>query len=249
MKTIFLSVLDYLNQIRTSGVHIRRVSKWLNAVSIEADAQQVETLRALRFVTKVEHFRLICISKETPQALPLDEFNYGPSRTQYEACQIPELHNRGLTGRGVLVCFLDSGFRTSHEAFDSLHVLNTYDFIFNDTIVANQPGQDSAFQDLHGSACLSTAAGYVDSILIGPAFGADYLLAKTEWVMDETQQEEDNYVAALEWADSLGADITSSSLGYKDWYTFENMDGQIATTTRAVNVAVSHGILVVTSGR
>src|SRR2546425_9763140 len=41
-----------------------------------------------------------------------------------------------------------------------------------------------------------------------------YLLAKTEDVRSETRIEEDNYVRALEWADSIGVDIVSSSLGY-----------------------------------
>ena len=100
---------------------------------------------------------------------------------------------------------------------------------------------------MHGSACLSTCGGYRDSVLIGPAYGATFLLAKTKWVPTETPPEEDNYVAALEWADSIGTDITSSSLGYIDWYTFQDLDGHTATTTRGVEVAASHGILCVTA--
>ena len=123
----------------------------------------------------------------------------------------------------------------------------TYDFIFGDSIVADQAGQDSAGQDFHGTAVLSAMAGFRDSVLIGPAYGADLLVAKTEWVPTETPPEEDNYVAALEWADSLGVRITSSSLGYIDWYTPNDLDGHTAVTTIAVNVAVSRGILVVTA--
>ncbi|GIS32010.1 MAG: hypothetical protein Ct9H90mP3_8060 [Flammeovirgaceae bacterium] len=45
---------------------------------------------------------------------------------------------------------------------------------------------------------------------------------------EEIQQEEDNYVAALEWGESLGADIACASLGYLDWYSYEDLDGNSA---------------------
>jgi hypothetical protein len=83
--------------------------------------------------------------------------------------------------------------------------------------------------------------------LIGPAFGADFALAKTEIKLSETQIEEDNWVAGVEWADDLGADIVSSSLGYQDWYTYEDMDGNTALCTIAADLAVSKGIVVVNS--
>jgi serine protease AprX len=241
---------SYVAQIKACDAKTRIVSKWLNAVSVEVDAQGVQQLRALAFVDRVEPFHLIPVRLEPPSTSPrraLDDPNYGPSALQNEICNVLPLHARGLSGRGVLLCFLDSGFQLQHQAFDSLHVLHTWDFIFSDSIVANQEGQDSTGQDLHGTAVLSTAAGYHDGFLIGPAFGADFLCAKTEWVPTETPIEEDHYVAALEWADSIGADITSSSLGYIDWYTFDQLDGHTAVTTRGVEVAAQHGILVVTA--
>jgi subtilisin family serine protease len=128
-----------------------------------------------------------------------------------------------------------------------LDILAARDFIFGDSIVHNEVGQDSSGQHLHGTAVLSACAGYSDSMLIGPAFGVSVMLAKTEWTESETQVEEDYYVAAMEWADSAGADITSSSLGYLDWYTQDQMDGRTAVTTLAVIEATRRGILVVTA--
>jgi serine protease AprX len=240
----------YVQGVTQTGVRIRCGSKWLNAVSVEATPAQVAQLQALPFVKSVESFRLTRANTELrpahhPQSL--DVLHYGESFLQDSLCHVPELHARGLTGRGVLIGFLDTGFNLVHPAFDSLHVLATFDFINGDTIVADEAGQDSAGQWYHGTATLSAMAGYGDSILIGPAYGADVVCAKTEFVPTETQIEEDYYVAGLEWADSLGADITSSSLGYRDWYAFSDLNGHTAVTTIGVNVAVSHGILVVTA--
>jgi hypothetical protein len=240
----------YLAQLRQTGVKIRTASRYLNAVSLEANPDKLNALRSLPFVDRIEAFRSkpIRLDIAPRRARPtLDDLHYGLSYQQNQLCHVPALHDRGLSGRGVMICFLDSGFRLSHQAFDSLHVTATYDFIQGDTIVANQAGQDSSNQDTHGTGVLSTATGYRDGVLIGPAYGATLLCAKTEWVSSETMIEEDYYVAGLEWADSLGADITSSSLGYIDWYTFEQMDGQSAITTRGVQIAVRHGILCITS--
>jgi serine protease AprX len=237
----------YRAQVEQTGVDVRTASKWLNAVSIEATEEQAEQIRSLRCVRSVEAFHLCAVMDPWVPERALDDLHYGSSLVQNELCQVPELHSRGLSGQGIIVCILDAGARLDHQAFESLNIIGTRDFIYNDTIVSNQAGQDSAEQHYHGTATLSTMAGYRDSVLIGPAYGASVLVAKTEWVPSETPLEEDHYVAALEWADSLGARITSSSLGYIDWYTFQDLDGQTCTTTRAVNVAVSRGILVVTA--
>ena len=90
-------------------------------------------------------------------------------------------------------------------------------------------------------------AGNKPGSLIGPAFDSEYLLAKTEMVVDEAQIEEDNYVAGLEWGESNGADVVSTSLGYLDWYTYEDLNGDIAVTTIAVDIAVGLGMVCVTA--
>ena len=82
--------------------------------------------------------------------------------------------------------------------------------------------------------------------LLGTAFDAEFLLAKTEDVSQEIQQEEDNLVAGLEWGELNGADIVSISLGYFDWYEYEDMDGNTAVTTIAIDIAVSLGLVCVT---
>jgi serine protease AprX len=81
--------------------------------------------------------------------------------------------------------------------------------------------------------------------MMGAAFDAEYILAKTEDVSDEQPVEEDWWIEAAEWADSLGAQIISTSLSYTDWYTYEDMDGDTAPITNAADLAVANGIVVV----
>ncbi|HEY3296171.1 MAG TPA: S8/S53 family peptidase [bacterium] len=245
----------YVEQIRSTGARIRTVSPWLNAVSIEATPQQFAAIREMDGVQTLEqfHLRKTGMNEHPTRAQgTLDDPNYGLSLHQYAMSHIPELHHRGLSGRGVLICFLDTGYELYHRAFDSLHVVAKYDFIHRDTTVQDVAGEDSAGQSGHGTGTLSVCGGYRDSMLVGPAFGADFLCAKTEWVPTETHAEEDYYVEALHWADSLGADITSSSLGYIGeapdfWYPFPDLNGHTATTTRGLEVAAAHGILCVTA--
>ena len=90
-------------------------------------------------------------------------------------------------------------------------------------------------------------AGYDPGNLIGPSFKSEYLLAKTEVMADEIYQEVDNYVAAIEWGEALGADVTCASLGYYDWYEYDDLDGNTAATTIAVDIASSLGVLCVNS--
>ena len=107
--------------------------------------------------------------------------------------------------------------------------------------------------DAHGTNTLSTLAGYAPGQLVGPAYAASFILAVTEDVRSETPVEEDNWAAAAEWAEALGADVISSSLGYLDFdlpytsYTAQDMNGETAVTTRAAARAAERGVVVVSS--
>ncbi len=240
---------SYIQQIAATGVHIRSASKWLNAVSIETTPAQLAQIELLDCVREVRRFsRAVSIGKPTRvEHSAVDSVEYGPSYAQNQLSGVPELHGRGLTGQGVLLCMLDTGFRTEHVSLMNLNYLAMRDFIWGDSIVHNEEGVDSADQHSHGTAVLSAAAGLDSNNIIGPAFGAQWMLAKTEYVPTETEVEEDYYVAGMEWADSAGAQITSSSLGYIDWYTQDQMDGRTTVVAQAVTEAQRRGILVVTA--
>jgi hypothetical protein len=173
-------------------------------------------------------------------------YNYGASYNQLQQINVPIMHEMGFTGQGVLVCLLDTGYNLEHIAFAQMDILATWDFINNDSVVTNQPGDPPA-QDDHGTYTLSACGGAVDGELYGPAFEATFMAGKTEISNDEIPIEEDYYVAGLEWADSLGADVVSTSLGYIDWYTWPDMDGNTAVTTIGVDIAVANGMVCCTA--
>jgi serine protease AprX len=240
---------EYLQEIARHGLQIHAVSKWLNAVSVSGTAQQLRSVQQLSFVAN--QAPVLCFAKRPvnePAKLKkfstMTEFDYGASFNQNNIMKVPAVHNLGITGQGVLIALFDSGFRLNHEAFSKLKVLAEYDFIHKDANPDLEPG-DVSSQISHGTMVLSVLAGYSPGNLIGPAYAGEYILAKTEDTGSEKPIEEDYWIAAAEWADSLGADIISSSLGYNDWYEYRNMDGHTAPITRAADLAVKKGILVV----
>ena len=243
---------EYIKELEAVGAEIKNQSRWLNAVSLVVDIYQIELIQKLPFVKKIEPVRQHKKKKATQsvddQALVNRDFDYGLSSNQIEQinCRIP--HIAGYYGQGVRVLYIDTGFELNHEAYDSLNLIGQYDFINNDQNAANETDQEILEnQDDHGTLCLSVMAGYAPGSLIGPAFKSEYLLAKTEIMAEEIQQEEDNYIAALEWGESLGADIACASLGYLDWYSYEDLDGNTAATTKAIDIASELGVLCVNS--
>ncbi|MBN1490546.1 MAG: S8 family serine peptidase, partial [Phycisphaerae bacterium] len=141
---------------------------------------------------------------------------------------------------------LDTGFYKDHESIQTERILAEWDFVNDDGNTQNEPG-DIASQHTHGTRVVSIAAGRMDGMLYGPAYNADLILCKTEDMAQEAPIEEDWFVAGLEFAESHGADVVTSSLGYIDWYTQADLDGQTAVTTVAVNVATENGVICCTA--
>jgi len=161
---------------------------------------------------------------------------------------VPALHDLGYSGKDVIVLMLDTGFYKDHESILPERILAEYDFLNNDGETQNESQEDDKnSQHNHGTNTYTALGGYSPGHLIGPAYQCSFLLAKTESNAFENITEEDNYVAGLEWGEPLGADIVSSSLGYLYWYTYEDLDGLTAVTTRAVLWATRLGMLVVTA--
>jgi len=132
-------------------------------------------------------------------------------------------------------------------------VLAEYDFVHNDSNTGIEPG-DWATEHSHGTRVWSVAAGWADGHLYGPAYRANFILCKTEDISSETPIEEDNWVAALEFADSVGTDVIATSIGYFHFdtachcdYTVSDLDGQTATISIAASMADGLGIIVCNS--
>ncbi|HEX7878256.1 MAG TPA: S8 family peptidase [Candidatus Eisenbacteria bacterium] len=179
-----------------------------------------------------------------------EAWHYGASFNQNAQVGIVDLHRLGYTGAGVTVAIFDSGFRTTHVSLSGRHVLAERDFVFGDDDVDNEP-EDTPAAWNHGTSVWSNVGGFKPGALVGGAFEAGILLAKTEDVRSETPIEEDNFIAAIEWADGLGADIISASLLYLDFdpgnpdYTYADLDGDTTPLAIAVDMAVARGICMV----
>lgn len=255
---------NYIKEIESNGIKIINRLKWFNAVSCYLTIEEINKIKQFPFVKEVKPVGKF-ISRKPDQLNDdnvLDEMprlnkvnynlDYGPSLTQNELSEIPVVHDLGINGIGVLIGLLDTGFRwQSTPSLENKNVVER-DFIQGDNVTANQSGDDPG-QDSHGTNVFSIIGGYAPGSLIGPAYGADFLLAKTEYVPTETHVEEDNYAAALEWMDAQGVNITSSSLGYSIFdnttysYTYEDMNGNTTIVAQAANLAFDRGIITLTA--
>ncbi|MBE2281105.1 MAG: S8 family serine peptidase [Ignavibacteriaceae bacterium] len=176
---------------------------------------------------------------------------FGPSLKNYEISRLNLSYTFSRRGAGVTIGVLDSGFDwKNHQALKNSKVIAEYDFVQKDGNTADESG-DRRGQHSHGTFCFSVAGGFYKGKLVGPSHNANFILCKTEDVKSETMMEEDNYAAAIIFMDSIGVDITTSSLGYTTFddttYTYDDLNGKTAISTRAVNYAYSKGILPLTA--
>ncbi|HVP14345.1 MAG TPA: S8 family serine peptidase [Terriglobales bacterium] len=263
----------YVRTLVARGARLRGTSRWLNAASVEVTPRLAAELARLPFV---DHAELVEVGRRNepvgaPEPVPSpngvpprasasattlspgDTAYYGGSFKQLDMMQVPALHALGLSGAGVLVCMLDTGFHLTHQAFAGLQVIAARDFIHGDTNVDDEPGQDIAGQMSHGTMTLGCVAGSEPGTFSGVAYGATVALGKTENIASETPVEMDYWQFGAEWADSLGADVISSSLGYATFdppypsYTFADLNGHTTVVTLAALEAARRGITVVTA--
>lgn len=262
----------YMDSIRLAGaVTILNTSKWLNQVAIfTTDAAALSKINTFPFVkssTPVGSFaanNLITHNKfETeltadipaiagPPAHPqnLAQFyNYGLSNGQVKIHKGDFLHNHGFRGEGMQMAILDAGFYhyLTLPTFDSIRInnqiLGTWDFVSNEASVDED--------HYHGMMCLSTIAANMPESFIGTAPKTSFYLYRTENVVGEYPIEEQNYAAGLERADSLGVDVSSTSLGYFTFdnaalnYSYSDMNGNTSISARAADFAAKKGMLMI----
>jgi subtilisin family serine protease len=258
----------YLEQMRALGLRPYGASRWLNRAAVRAPATAWQGLAALPFVARISPVDRVRVSADpiarpTPalpprlgtQSTQANPADYGPTWDQLDQVQLPALHDSGYIGTGVLICMLDDGFYAyrNHEALKPIPVApgRARDFVEGDTDVANDAGCEGC--TAHGASTLGVVGGRKPGSYLGAAYGASFALGRTEYDLSEHVIEMVYWAQAAEWADSLGADIISCSLGYSSFdapdpdYTYADMNGRTTLVTLAAVVAAEKGILVVTS--
>ncbi len=245
---------QYITTVTGLGLSYRCASKWMNTGLFSSEKQEdTGEIEALWFIDSVKLVKrpsgLVKLTgNKYGVTVPADDPDAFDPRLPHNG---HILHQSGFTGRNVVIAVLDAGFLNVNriEALDNLRkrqgIIATRDFVY---------GSDYVYDyHTHGTSVLSILAGSLPGIINGTAPGARYLLLRTEDDESEYPVEEDYWAAAAEYADSAGADIITSSLGYFSFddpsmnYSFRDMDGSTAFVTRAANIAASKGILVVNS--
>jgi serine protease AprX len=265
---------SYLQGIAGTGAIILNPSKWLNGVSVYTDnASVIEAITDLPYVKSVSKSPqpLPGITPAPPTVKPffknevygetagpgarqgseIGTFDYGQGYNQIHMLNADALHDMGYRGQGKVIAILDGGFFhvNTLDAFDSLwqnnQILGTRDFVNGGEV--NYEGAT------HGAMVLSCMGSNYPGELIGTAPKASFWLLVSEDVNSEYIIEEYNWVSAAEFADSVGADVINSSLGYTEFdnpvqnHAYANMDGNTCPSTIGADMAAKKGILVVNS--
>ena len=245
---------DYLKQIEEVGGKIAAQSKWLKTVTVHCDdASLINNYKKLPFVESVDTVWIQYSEFQWKENLNLQEvanFNieksyYGSALLNIQINNGLPLHEGGFKGEGMDIAVIDAGFINfeSNPSLQNVKVKGAKSFIYED--------KNPFAQDYHGITVLSTMAGNMKDKFIGTAPEANYWLLRTEDNKDEYPAEEDYWVAAAEYADSVGVDVITTSLGYTNFnygyksYRSIDMDGKTAFATRGANIASQKGILIV----
>jgi hypothetical protein len=264
----------YIDSIRSvPNVFILNQSKWLNQVCIRITAGTATALAAISAFTFVKQSNPVSVRTvagnnsftrslkkmdmlsadssngiDQPAGVNGNYFNYGNSLPQIHIHEGEFLHNLGFRGEGITIAVLDGGFQSylTNPAFDSVRltnrILGTWDYVNNETSVNED--------NVHGANCFSIIAANRPGTIVGAAPQSKFWLLRTEDVNSEYPIEEQNWIAAAEFADSAGVDMISSSLGYIDFddpsfdHTYAQRNGNTAMITIGADLAAKKGMLV-----
>ncbi len=247
---------SYINSLQQKNIPVICVSKWFNAVSVHLTKKQVTAIRQLGFIKSVQPIQT-SLHETSLGELPGDN----PWQWAFSEVNAASIVTQHLTGKGVKVGIIDGGFKGAdqnkylRQLIDDGKVMEMKDFVdptvrslFNPQL----PGSSS-----HGMFVLQMLGGYSikENTQYGLATQANYYLARTDDANIETRQEEDYWIRALEWMDSMGVRLVNSSLGYShyfdnpaDNYKAADMNGQTSTIAKAAQLAVEKkGMIIVSS--
>ncbi len=238
---------EYVKILKENNIKILARTRWFNGVYIEATEKKCKEIKELPFVKAIRKVQKYYV-RATGNSQNID---YGQSLNFMQQINLDCLHQKGYTGQNIKAGVFDSGFFAVDTSYfyDSLRVRNgifaTWDFQNQETNVYND--------GTHGGMVFSIMAANVPGQYVGGAPHASYFLARTEVGAFERHVEEYNWLAAVEYGDSLGIEVINSSLGYNTFdpgegdYSYSDMDGNTTIISQAADLAAAKGIVVVTS--
>ena len=264
----------YTDSLRRMGIEVLNTSRWYNSAIIRCSPEDIVKLRDIDFIKPTQS-----IPKESVQDTSIDLNDnlenlfsflfqkkdtkdihsqylapasyYGQAADQIGMMNGQALHHRGFRGKGMLVAVIDGGFYKVGElsGFDSmrhsgrLRGVKCFSIDDDSTIGENN----------HGANVLSIIASDLPGRMVGSAPDAEYILLRSEEVGKEYLVEEDNWIAAVEYADSIGADMITSSLGYSKFddatqnHHYNDLDGRTVRASYAATMAAARGMIVCAS--
>ena len=248
----------YVDEIRRQGVKIVVTGKWENFVTVSCnDSALVERIAALPFVRETEKVWIAPGGDGPFMATERDSLInrpsvhpdsiYGLAVDQIRLSNGDKLHEEGFKGQGMTIAVIDAGFHNADKitAMQNIRILGTKDFV--------NPQSDIFAESSHGMAVLSCIAMNRPGVMTGTAPEASFWLLRSEDEYSEHLVEQDYWAAAVEYADSVGVDVVSSSLGYFSFdvealnYHQDQLDGRTSLISRAAKMASSKGILLFSS--
>lgn len=246
---------SYLEQIKSTGASIIFPLKWINGALIQqkpgdlAKTLKLENIKGLYWNFPADSSANNQIKSNSNAGIKLSNADpdYGSSLTQLSQLGIDVMHAKGFHGENVLITLLDNGFLNADQVpylqaiFTEKRVIGT---------LTTSPNLKSVYLGgSHGTNVLSTIAGQSPGKLFGTAYLANFAMAQTEEDNSELIVEEANWLRGAEWADSLGTDILSSSLGYSEFdnlkqnHTYADMNGRTTLVSKAAVWASQKGII------
>ena len=242
----------YLDSVSRLGAKVLHTSRWMNGATVEASNEVIREIEKCAFVdtvylTRVDKDTLgipsISLRKREAKSERLEVT--GEETGQLEQLNLLPLHQAGYKGKGIRIGVADGGFYNA----DSLESLPKEQWLGYADLTDQQ---DDIFGKTgnHGSLCLSAIVAN-SSDYQGAATEAEYFLFRTEEHATESPKEIDNWVAAIEMADSIGLHIVSTSLGYTTFdneqfdFAYTDMDGRTSRGAQAATIATRKGMLLV----
>ena len=254
----------YLDSVKAMGAKVIHTSRWMNGATIEASYQFMDAIKQCSFVdtfylTRIDdnstNFPSVSLRKR--EAVSEEAIDKPGSDQQINQLNLLPLHQLGFKGKGIRIGVADGGFYNANTLASLPH-----DQWLGYTDLTDDKDDIFSSSGNHGSLCLSAIVAHKEVsdgtsvgtfTYSGTATDAAYYLFKTEEHSTESPKEIDNWVAAIEMADSLGLHIVSTSLGYTTFddeqfnFAYSDMDGLTSRGALASRIAARKGMLLVTA--